>query len=76
MSRTPTPAEPGARWAPLVANGVRQAMTDYRADPRSMITGHYGCRHACHADIPLAVLEVIPQAGLCLGCQRSESDLR
>ena len=48
----------------------------YRAGPRSMITGHYGCRHACHADIPLAVLEVIPQAGLCLGCQRSESDLR
>ncbi|HXT45997.1 MAG TPA: TraR/DksA C4-type zinc finger protein [Pseudonocardiaceae bacterium] len=62
--------------AALVANGARQAMTDIELALASMITGHYGCCHACHADIPLAVLEVIPQARLCLDCQRSESDLR
>lgn len=60
----------------LVADGARRAMTDIELALTSMITGHYGCCHACHADIPLAVLEVIPQARLCLGCQRSESDLR
>jgi DnaK suppressor protein len=62
--------------AALVADGARRVMTDIELALASMITGHYGCCQACHADIPLAVLEVIPQARLCLGCQRSESDLR
>ena len=62
--------------AALVADGARWAMTDIELALASMVAGHYGCCHACHADIPLAVLEVIPQARLCLSCQRSESDLR
>ena len=61
--------------AALVADGARRAMADIELALASMVAGHYGCCHACHADIPLAVLEVIPQARLCLSCQRSESDL-
>jgi DnaK suppressor protein len=60
----------------LVAEGARQAMADIELALASMVAGHYGCCHACHEDIPLAVLEVVPQARLCLSCQRSESDLR
>lgn len=60
----------------LVANGARRAMADIELALASMVAGHYGCCHACHTDIPLAVLEVIPQARLCLACQRSDSDLR
>jgi RNA polymerase-binding transcription factor DksA len=62
--------------AALMADGARRAMADIELALASMVAGHYGCCHACHTDIPLAVLEVIPQARLCLGCQRSESDLR
>lgn len=62
--------------AALVADGARRAMADIELALASMVAGHYGCCHACHADIPLAVLEVIPQARLCLSCQRSESNLR
>lgn len=62
--------------AALMADGARRAMADIGLALASMVAGHYGCCHACHADIPLAVLEVIPQARLCLSCQRSESDLR
>ncbi len=61
--------------AALMADGARRAMADIELALASMVAGHYGCCHACHADIPLAVLEVIPQARLCLSCQRSESDL-
>jgi DnaK suppressor protein len=62
--------------AALMADGARRAMADIGLALASMVAGRYGCCHACHADIPLAVLEVIPQARLCLSCQRSESDLR
>lgn len=62
--------------AALVADGARRAMADIELAMASMVAGHHGCCHACHTDIPLAVLEVIPQARLCLSCQRSESDLR
>ena len=58
--------------AALVADGARWAMVHIELALASMIAGHYGCCHACHADIPLAVLEVIPQARLCLSCQGSE----
>ena len=61
--------------AALMADGARRAMADIELALASMTAGHYGCCHACHADIPLAVLEVIPQARLCLSCQRNESDL-
>ncbi|MGH3965704.1 MAG: TraR/DksA family transcriptional regulator [Pseudonocardiaceae bacterium] len=61
--------------AALMVDGARRAMADIELALASMVAGHYGCCHACHADIPLAVLEVIPQARLCLSCQRSESDL-
>lgn len=61
--------------AALMADGARRAMADIELALASMVAGHYGCCHACHAAIPLAVLEVIPQARLCLSCQRSESDL-
>jgi DnaK suppressor protein len=59
-----------------VADGARRAMTDIELALASMVVGHYGCCHACHADISLTVLEVIPRARLCLSCQHSESDLR
>ncbi|MGA9309750.1 MAG: TraR/DksA C4-type zinc finger protein [Pseudonocardiaceae bacterium] len=62
--------------AALVADGARRAMADIELALASMVAGHYGCCHACHTHIPLAILEVIPQARLCLSCQRSESDLR
>jgi DnaK suppressor protein len=60
----------------LVAEGARRAMADIELALASMVAGHYGCCHSCHGDIPLVVLEVVPQARLCLSCQRSESDLR
>lgn len=62
--------------AALMTDGAWRAMADIELALASMVAGHYGCCHACHADIPLGVLEVIPQARLCLSCQRSQSDLR
>jgi RNA polymerase-binding transcription factor DksA len=62
--------------AALMTDGAWRAMADIELALASMVAGHYGCCHACHADIPLTVLEIIPQARLCLSCQRSQSDLR
>lgn len=53
----------------LVA-GARAALRDVLQALRRMDEGSYGtCRH-CAAPLPIARLEVLPQAALCMACQR------
>ena len=54
----------------LVEAGARRALDDIELALARIRTGDYGRCRACGADIPLVVLEAIPQTTLCLRCHR------
>ncbi|MCU1655897.1 MAG: hypothetical protein JWO57_553 [Pseudonocardiales bacterium] len=52
-------------------DGARAALRDVRAALRRMDVGSYGrCLH-CEAPLTTERLEVLPQAALCMSCQRA-----
>lgn len=53
----------------LVA-GARQALADIEAALNRMADGRFGACATCRAGIPAERLEIIPQAALCVTCQR------
>ncbi|MDN5858304.1 MAG: TraR/DksA family transcriptional regulator [Pseudonocardia sp.] len=54
----------------LVAAGARRALEDIELALARIPTGAYGRCRECAAEIPLSVLEAIPQTTTCLSCQR------
>jgi DnaK suppressor protein len=56
--------------------GANAALADVRDALTRMEAGRYGrCVH-CDADLPVERLEILPQAGLCMPCQRVQDVLR
>lgn len=55
--------------AALLAAGARHALADIEVALASMAAGRYGRCQACHAEIPQALLEAIPESRLCLDCR-------
>lgn len=53
----------------LVA-GARRALADIEAGLARMADGRFGACATCRAGIPVERLEIIPQAALCVTCQR------
>jgi len=53
-----------------VQAAARQALDDIEAALHRMETGRYGHCAVCDADIPVDRLLAIPQAPLCMNCQR------
>ncbi|GII23105.1 TraR/DksA family transcriptional regulator [Planosporangium mesophilum] len=53
-----------------VEAAARQALDDIDGALTRMNLGRYGCCARCHAPIPLERLLAIPQASLCMDCQR------
>lgn len=64
----------GARFqiALSLAAGARQALSDIETALRRMDEGGYGDCASCGVAIPPERLEIIPQAGLCVSCQRDQ----
>lgn len=54
-----------------VAAGARQALANIEEALDSMAEGRYGLCRACQAEIPLTLLEAIPETLLCPDCLRS-----
>lgn len=50
--------------------GARQALADIESALARMVEGRYGACSTCGTAIPVARLEIIPQAALCVACQR------
>lgn len=57
--------------ASMVTGGAKEALAKIEEALTSMADGSYGFCRACDGDIPLALLEAIPETVLCLDCQRS-----
>ena len=55
----------------LVESGARRALDDIELALARLRTGDYGRCRRCDVDIPLAVLDAIPQTTLCLPCRRA-----
>lgn len=55
----------------LIATGARQALLDIERALAAMRAGRYGYCEACAGKVPLAVLQAVPQASLCLTCHRT-----
>jgi DnaK suppressor protein len=55
----------------LIATGARQALVEIERALAAMRAGRYGYCEACAGKIPLAVLQAVPQARLCLTCHRA-----
>lgn len=55
----------------LIADGARQALVDIERALAAMRAGRYGYCESCTGKVPLAVLQAVPQARLCLGCHRA-----
>src|SRR5947207_1960312 len=69
--RSATPSPAGA-----VAAAARQALDDIEAALDRMDAGRYGYCTGCDGAIPWERLEAIPQAPLCMRCQRREEHRR
>jgi DnaK suppressor protein len=54
-----------------LAAGARAALRDVQAALWRMDEGRYGLCTDCHAPVGLERLEILPQAALCLDCQRA-----
>ncbi|MGH3321178.1 MAG: TraR/DksA family transcriptional regulator [Streptosporangiaceae bacterium] len=54
-----------------LAAGTREALIDIDGALRRMDEGRYGRCETCAVDIPTERLEIIPQARLCVPCQRT-----
>ncbi|HEV7203991.1 MAG TPA: hypothetical protein VGN18_05235 [Jatrophihabitans sp.] len=59
-----------------LSTGARAALRDVQHALWRMDEGGYGLCTACAAPLRLEVLEVLPQAALCLPCQRATTDQR
>jgi RNA polymerase-binding transcription factor DksA len=57
--------------AEVLAAGARQALADIETALERIGTGRYGTCLRCGAPIPLERLDIIPETGLCVDCQRS-----
>ncbi len=57
--------------AAALAAAARQALADIETALDRMDTGRYGTCLRCEAPIPLERLDIIPETGLCVDCQRS-----
>jgi DnaK suppressor protein len=67
------PVEPGdghREVAAVLAAGARQALADIETALDRMDTGRYGTCLRCAAPIPVERLDIIPETGLCVDCQR------
>jgi RNA polymerase-binding transcription factor DksA len=53
-----------------VEAAASQALDDINAALRRISTGRYGSCARCHTPIPIERLLAIPQAALCMSCQR------
>lgn len=63
-------SEPSVREVQaLIEAGARHALDEIECAISRMATGDYGRCRACGAEIPVAVLDAIPQTTLCLSCQ-------
>jgi RNA polymerase-binding transcription factor DksA len=60
----------------LVAAAARDALDDIEIALLRMDIGSYGRCQTCHADIPIRLLEAIPQTRLCLACQHIDYQLK
>ncbi len=59
-----------------ILRGARLALTDVESALARISHGSYGrCAH-CGTTMPLERLEVLPQAALCMPCQRSADAVR
>lgn len=67
--RTTTDSPALREVATSVATGARQALANIEEALAGMADGHYGICRACRADIPLPLLEAIPETLLCLNCR-------
>ncbi len=52
-----------------ILRGARLALADIEAALARMATGQYGRCVQCGTRIPLARLEILPQAAYCMACQ-------
>lgn len=59
-----------------LTTGARAALRDVQNALWRLDEGHYGRCTTCAAPLRLEVLEVLPQAALCLPCQRTATDRR
>lgn len=60
----------------VIAAGARQVLTDVERALAAMGSRTYGRCEACTGQIPLVLLQTIPQARLCLKCQATKSRRR
>ena len=59
-----------------ILRGARLALTDVESALARISYGSYGrCAH-CGTTLPLERLEVLPQAALCMPCQRDADAVR
>ena len=59
----------------LIADGARQALVDIERALAAMRAGQYGYCESCTGKVPLALLQAVPQARLCLECYRAPGDV-
>jgi DnaK suppressor protein len=57
-----------------LAEGARRVLADIETALYRMRTGRYGTCLRCGGPIPLAQLDAIPYAALCVDCQRPATD--
>lgn len=58
--------------ADSLTTGARTALRDVVEALQRMDDGRYGSCRLCGSPLEIERLEVLPQVGLCMGCQRSE----
>ncbi len=59
----------------LIADGARQALVDIERALAAMRAGQYGYCESCTGKVPLALLQAVPRARLCLECYRAPGDV-
>src|SRR5690349_12440209 len=59
----------------MVAASATMALNDIEIALLRIDVGSYGFCQSCHAEIPVHLLESIPQTRLCLNCRATETDL-
>ncbi|MDN5919809.1 MAG: TraR/DksA C4-type zinc finger protein [Pseudonocardia sp.] len=70
-SATGAALDPTCEVNALVAAGARRALADIELALSRLATGRYGRCRICDTDIPLALLQAIPQTTVCLSCLQS-----
>lgn len=73
VARSPAPTEAAREVARAILEAARIALRDIDAALARMADGTYGtCTH-CGVALRLERLEVVPQAALCMECQRDRA---